>query len=177
MPENEERLNKLLDNPDERRQRAAVFAILLGGNLDRLDRILEILKGQESRLVLRQWYEEHPVFLTKQMFDSKRIFKRLKIARTIADKTEKTGPVLWPWKHLMDRLKNGWDTSPGGLTSLQVKHLLADTVRNDAENRKLAAEILSGLNARGILLALQSEKGPSSEVAREIIHMMNLKSQ
>ena len=53
---NEGRLNKLLDHKDEHRQRAAVLAILLGGNLDRLDRILELLGGQEARLVIRDWY-------------------------------------------------------------------------------------------------------------------------
>ncbi|HUT77995.1 MAG TPA: HEAT repeat domain-containing protein, partial [Polyangia bacterium] len=126
-----ERLNKLLDHQDEDRQRAAVMAILLGaGNLDRLDRVLSILSGQEARLVIRDWYESHPIFLTQEMFDSGRVFRRLEVTRALADRTENSPEeILWPWKHLMQRLKNGWDTSPGGLTAHAVRRLLAETVR------------------------------------------------
>lgn len=177
-PANEARLNKLLDHEDERRQRGAVLAILLGGNLDRLDRIMEVLQGQEARLVIREWFEAHPIFLTKQMFETKRVYKRLTVARAIADRTEDTtDEILWPWKHLMQRLKNGWDTSPGGLTALEVRQLLAEDVRKDDKYRKLAASVLSGLNERGFLLALQAEEGAAGEVARETLRNMNIKSE
>ncbi|MBN2344728.1 MAG: HEAT repeat domain-containing protein [Deltaproteobacteria bacterium] len=175
--EYEERLNKLLDHPDENRRRGAVMAILLGGNLDRLDRILEILKDQESMLVIREWYQTHPVYLSEDIFKSKRIYTRLRIANAIAEKTQRDEIILWPWKYLMDRLDKGWDTSPGGLTALQVRqHLVAD-VKNDAENRELAAQILRGLNERGFLLALQAGDGDYAEVARRVVHMMNQTSQ
>jgi HEAT repeat protein len=174
----EERLNKLLDHQDERRQRAAVLAIMLGGNLKRLDRILEILNGQESKLVLREWYETHPIFLTQALFDSRRVYKRLIIAKAIADATEGSAEeILWPWKHLMQRLKSGWDTSPGGLTSLEVRNLLAKAVRDEAEYRELAAGVLAGLGERGYLLALQAETGPQSMVARDTLRNLNIKSQ
>jgi HEAT repeat protein len=174
-----ERLNKLLDHKDETRQRAAVMAILLGaGNLDRLDRVLAVLGGQEARLVIRDWYENHPIFLTQEMFDSGRVFRRLEVTRALADRTESSPEeILWPWKHLMQRLKNGWDTSPGGLTALDVRRLLADAVRSNDKYRELAAKVLGGLNERGFLLALQAEKGPQSSVAREMLRVMNIKSQ
>ncbi len=172
------RLNALLDGEDEHRQRAAVLAILLGaGNLEKLGRLIDILNGQEARLLLRQWYTSHPVYLTEDIFESGRIFQRLEVARKIMDRTEESGePLLWPWKHLMERLEKGWDDSPGGLTALEVRELLSDAVRNDAEHRELAAKVLSGLNERGYLLALQSEEGPQSEVARDTLRIMNTKS-
>jgi len=178
LQEYEERLNKLLDHPDERRRRAAALAVMLGGNLKRIDRVLEILNGQEARLVIREWYESHPIFLTKDMFDSRRVFKRLAVAKALSDATlGSTEEILWPWKHLMQRLKSGWDTSPGGLTALEVRNMLADTVRKDDKYRELAANVLGGLGERGYLLALQSETGPQSLVARDTLRSLNVKSQ
>ncbi|MBN2714665.1 MAG: HEAT repeat domain-containing protein [Deltaproteobacteria bacterium] len=174
LPEYEERLNKLLDHSDENRRRGAVMAILLGGNLDQLDRMLELLSDEESRLVIREWYQTHPVYLSEAIFKSKRIYKRLRLADAIIDKTSKMGePILWPWKYLMDRLEKGWDESPGGMTALQVRQQLVKDVKEDAENRKLAAEILRGLNERGYLLALQAGEGEAAEVARRVVYSMN----
>ena len=178
-PGNQERLIKLLGHEDEHRQRAAVFALMLGGDITPMvDRIVEILRGQEAQLVLRQWYEEHPVYLTKEIFDTKRVYARLKNARLISNKTAGgTDEILWPWKHLMDRLKTGWEDGPRGLSSLEIRNLLVETVRHDGKYREMAAKILSGLNQRGYLLALQSEKGPQAEVARDTLRAMNIKSQ
>jgi HEAT repeat protein len=178
-PKNQERLVKLLDQPDEHRQRAAVFALLLGGDVKPVaDRIIEIMQGQEAKLVIRQWYESHPLYLTKDMVESKRIYQRLINARVLADKTENTAEeILWPWKYLMDRVKNGWEDGPGGLTALQMKQNLMETVRKDPKYRELAADILSGLNERGDLLALQAEKGPQGLLARDVLRKMNVKSQ
>ncbi|MBN2529182.1 MAG: HEAT repeat domain-containing protein [Deltaproteobacteria bacterium] len=174
LPEYEERLNKLLDHADENRRRGAVMAILLGGNLDRLDRILELLNDTESKLVIREWYQSHPVYLSESIFKSKRIYKRLRIADAIVEKTQRLGdPIMWPWKYLMDRLEKGWETSPGGLTTLQVRQHLVKDVKEDAENRKLAAEILRGMNERGYLLALQAGQGEAAEVARKVVYSMN----
>jgi len=177
-PANEERLNKLLDHADEHRQRAAVLAILLGGSMERIDKILELLDGQENKLVIREWYESHPVYLSRSMFDSKSVYKRLINARALSDKTAGgTEEILWPWKHLMQRLKSGWDEGPGGLAPLEIREELAKTVREDAEYRELAASILSGLNERGYLLVLQGEDGPQADVARDMIKLMNSKTQ
>ncbi|MBN2803135.1 MAG: HEAT repeat domain-containing protein [Deltaproteobacteria bacterium] len=173
LKEYEDRLNALLDSSDESRRRAAVMAILLGGNTDRLDRILEILEDQESLLVMRDWYQSHPVFVTEDIFNSKRIYKRLRIAQEIILKTEKTSNIVWPWKYLMERLEKGWDTSPRGLTELQVRQHLYQDVMNDSENGYLAAEILRGLDERGYLLALQSEKGQAAKISRDVLSAMN----
>jgi hypothetical protein len=173
LAEYEDRLNKLLDNPDESRRRAAVMAILLGGNLERVDRILEILEDQESLLVMRDWYQSHPLYVTEDIFTTKRIYKRLLIARAIVDKTAKTGNIIWPWKYLMERLEKGWDTSPRGLTALQVRQQLFEDVKTDPEHGMLAAEILRGMNERGYLLALQAGKGPEAKIARAVLTAMN----
>jgi hypothetical protein len=137
------------------------------------------MNGQEARLVIRQWFEEYPLYLTRDMFTSRRLFRRLQTAREIADRTARSGEqILWPWKYLMDRIKKGWDTSPGGLTKRQVRQMLAETIRSDAESRDLAAQILSGLNERGYLLALQADSDKAvSDVARATLKAMNLKSE
>jgi len=142
-----------------------------------VNKVIKIMQGQESRLVLREWYQGHQVFLTKEIFESKRIYQRLANARLLSEKTVGTDEILWPWKHLMDRIKTGWDDGPNGLTAQQIRKLLVDTVRNDANYRQMAADILSGLNERGYLLALQSEKGVQGTVARDTLRAMNLKSQ
>lgn len=177
-PSSQERLVKLLDSTDEHRRRAAVFALLLGGDISPVaNKVLKIMRGQESRLVLREWYEKHQVYLTEEIFESKRIYQRLANARLLSDKTIGSDEILWPWKHLMDRLKNGWKDGPNGLTASQIRNLLADTVRKDPDYRQMAAGILSGLNERGYLLALQSEKGVQGTVARDILRAMNTKSE
>ena len=177
-PAGQERLVKLLDSSDEHRQRAAVFALLLGGDIKPvISKVIKIMRGQESRLVLREWYEEHPVYLTQDIFESKRIYQRLANARVLADKTVGDDEILWPWKHLMDRLKTGWEDGPKGLTALQIRNLLADAVRKDTDYRQMSASILSGLNERGYLLALQSEKGVQGTVARDQLRAMNTKSE
>ncbi len=177
-PANDARLAKLLDNQDEHRQRAAMLAVMLGGNDKSVDKMIEILQGQETKLVVRDWYETHPIFLTKDMFDSKRIYKRLIVAKAISEKSQTTGDeIRWPWKYLNQRLKTGWENGPNGLTSLEIRNLLADTVRTTPEYATLAAKLLSGLNERGYLLALQSEKGPQAEIARNTLRAMNVKSQ
>ncbi len=178
-PANQERLVKLLDHADEHRQRAAIFALMLGGDVTPVAaRVIEVLRGQEAQLVIRQWYEEHEVYLTKEMFESKRVYTRLINAKVLSEKTSKgTDEILWPWKHLMSRLKTGWADGPNGLTALEVRNLLSDTVRADPKYRQMAAEILSGLGERGILLALQAEKGPQGDVARNVLRDLNLKSQ
>ncbi len=168
-----DRLNALLDSEDENRRRAALMAVLLGGNLNRLDRIIELLDDQETLLVLREWYKEYPIYLTEDMFTSKRIYTRLRIARELVDRTESTTNIMWPWKYLMERLEKGWDTSPGGLTALRVRHLLVEDVKNDAENGELAAEILRGMGERGYLLALQDAEGRAAEIAREVLSTLN----
>ena len=99
-------------------------------------------------------------------------------ARAIADSTTgSTEEIIWPWKHMMQRLKSGWDTSPGGVTALEVRQLLTQTVRDDTEFRQLAADVLAGLGERGYLLALQAEKGPQSMVVRDTLRNLNIKSQ
>ena len=52
-----------------------------------------------------------------------------------------------------------------------------DTVRTDPAHAVLAAELLASLNERGHLLALQDEKGPQANIARNVIRDMNLNSR
>jgi hypothetical protein len=172
-------LNKLLDDPNEDRQRVAAFAVLLGGNTKRVDRVLEILlKGQEARLLLKEWYEARQPLLTDEMFQKKRIYRRLAVAQAIMEQSEGKGEAInWAWRYLLDRLKNGWDNSPGGLNAREIRDRLADAVRKDAEYRQLAADTLAGLIERGTLLALQGEDGPQAAVARATIDRLSAKAQ
>jgi len=167
-PAYDDRLNKLLDDSLEHRVRAAIFAILLGGNTARIDKIAELIAtGPETGLLLSEWYEAYPVLLTKTMFEKKRILRRLAVADALNKASEKTGKDLsWAWKRLVERLKNGWDMSPGGLNQRETRELIADAVRTDADYRELAASVLVALMERGTLLALQAEDGPQAAVAR-----------
>jgi HEAT repeat protein len=177
-PANDERLNKLLDQQDEHRQRAALFAVLLGGNMKELSKVIELLGGQETKLVIREWYESHPVFLNKHIFESERIYRRLTNAKALSKETEgSTEEILWPWKYLMQRMKSGWADGPGGMSPLQIRELLAGTVRSSEQYRELAAQIISGLGERGYLLTLQAEDGPQHSVARDLLRVMNTTSQ
>jgi hypothetical protein len=116
--------------------------------------------------------------LNADLFDSKRIFKRLLVAEALVEKTEKTGEsIAWPWRHLVHNLKNGGRDAPGALTKVQIRNALMDAVRTDAAYAELAANLLSSLNERGHLLALQDEKGPQGDIARNVIRDMNLKSR
>lgn len=170
-PANDDRLNKLLDDPNEDRARAAVFAILLGGGTQRIDKVTELLVGgPETGLLLSEWYEERPVLLTTTMFEKKRIFRRLAAVDALAKAGEKAGKDLsWGWKRVIERLKNGWDMSPGGLNGREIRDLIANGVRNEPEYRELCAAVLVSMSERGILLALQAEDGPQSAVARAAI--------
>jgi HEAT repeat protein len=178
-PANDAHLNKLLDDPNDDRQRVVAFAVLLGGNLERIDRVIEILlKGQETRLLLKEWYEGRPVLLTDTMFTKKRIFRRLAVAQAIMARTAgKDEEINWAWRYLLDRMKNGWDNSPGGLNSREIRDRLAEAVRTDAEYRVLAADALAGLVERGTLLALQGEEGPQAAVARATLDRLSAKVQ
>jgi HEAT repeat protein len=178
-PSDQARMVKLLDSSDEHRRFAGVFGLLLGGDVKPvLDKVITIMKGQEARLMLKQWYEEHELYLTKEIFESKRIYQRLANAKLILEKTLKSGDeISWPWKFLMERLRMGWEDGPNGLTGRQIRDYLADAVRQDADYRELAAQVLTGLSERGYLLALQSEKGPQSDTARDMLRAMNSKSK
>ena len=167
-PANDDRLNKLLDDSDENRRRAAIYAVLLGGGTQRIDKVAElVLSGPETGLLLSQYYGDRPVLLTSTMFEKKRILRRLAVAQALMKAGEaKGGDLSWAWKRLIDRLKNGWDMSPGSLNQREIRDLIADAVRNDAAYRELAAETLVGLAERGTLLALQAEDGPQAAVAR-----------
>ena len=82
-----------------------------------------------------------------------------------------------PWRQLVHNMKNGGRDAPGALTKVEIRVALMDTVRTDATYGVLAANLLSSLNERGHLLALQNEKGPQANIARNVIRDMNLKSQ
>jgi hypothetical protein len=176
--ENHPRLAKLLDDKNEEKQRAAALALLLSGGVEYVSKIIALLDGVENKMVLKEWYEKYPVVLNADLFDSKRIFRRLLVAEALVEKTEKTGEsIAWPWRHLVHNLKNGGRDAPGALTKVQIRNALMDAVRTDAAYAELAANLLSSLNERGHLLALQDEKGPQGDIARNVIRDMNLKSR
>ncbi len=176
--ENHPRLAKLLDDKNEEKQRAAALALLLSGGVEYAGKIIALLDGVENKMVLKEWYDKYPVVLNQEAFDSRRIFKRLLVAKELMDQTERTGEsISWTWRQLVHNLKNGGHDAPGALTKVQIRAALMDTVRTDPTYGELAANLLSSLNERGHLLALLDEKGPQANIARTVIRDMNLKSQ
>lgn len=177
-PQNDERLARLLDSADEQRQRAAVFATLLGGNAAAIDKIRIFFRGEENKLVLKEWFEDYQAPITRDSFERQSILRRLTTTMALLEATKDDDiQIIWPWKQVLTQLKTGWEDGPGGLTSLEIRELLADIVRKDDAHRALAVRVLAGIGERGYLLALQAEQGPQSLAARDQLREMNTSSQ
>jgi HEAT repeat protein len=177
-PENDERVAKLFGSPDENRQRAAAFITLLGGNPDAVTLLQSFFRGEENKLVMREWFEGYPMNMTREGFEKHSFLRRILVNKALSDATEDSNNVVaWPWKYVLQQLRKGSEDFPQGLTALEIRELLADIARNSEEHRGLAIRVLAGLGERGYLLALQSEQGPHALAARDQLHELNTQSQ
>ncbi|MCU0663606.1 MAG: HEAT repeat domain-containing protein [Myxococcota bacterium] len=176
-PENDARVAKLLESPDEQRQRAAVLITLLGGNPETAPKIVPFFKGEENKLVIKEWFEDYQAEITRENFENKSLMRRLAVTRALLEATAGSDDeLIWPWKQVLQTLKSGSEDLPGGLTAREVREFLAEAVRTDDTYRILAGRALAGLGERGYLLALQSEKGPQALAARNELTELNSQS-
>ncbi|MBI2894080.1 MAG: HEAT repeat domain-containing protein [Deltaproteobacteria bacterium] len=149
-------------------KRTAAFAILLSGSPNAIDQVLELFKNDSESLdVTQQRYTTFEPFLTQEAFTSGRIFRRVRAADQLR---HGEAARTWAWDRMVERLKAGWADGPDGLYPHEIRALLAQAVRDSADNRGVAADVLVGMGESGVLLALQAEGGAIREMVRAAEH-------
>ena len=169
----QERLRGLLSNESSERLVPACLAALMAGDDETIDRVLlafEARQGLESQV--RDRYagpEGHPVFLTPALFESGRLYRRLRNAELLLQAGQ--AQHGWVWQHLLDRLLVGNMLWPNGMSPYEIRERLAADVRSNENRlwRETAARALLRMGFRGYLLMLAAEEGSGAEIARRAL--------
>ncbi|MGD8860513.1 MAG: HEAT repeat domain-containing protein [Myxococcales bacterium] len=172
-PANDAQLMELLDNQEARRY--AAMAVVLGGSEEAARKLLEVLpEDRDTAEILRMEINsnEHDNFnlLTRSMFDSGAIYRRMEVARTLKEGEGETS-YGYVWNHLTTRLRAGWD-GPNGMSEREIRAALFKELMEskDAERRRLVAETLAAMNLRGLLLAARDA---NVDEARQVLLEMD----
>lgn len=169
----QERLQSLLAQRSTEHLVPAALAALMAGNPETIRVLLEVFEsrmGVESQV--RDRYagpQGHAVYLTPAMFESGRIYQRLRNAEFIQEVN--TSQHGWAWQHLIDRMLRGTVSAPNGMSPYEIREQLAEDVRSseDSDVQRMAAVALLRMGFRGYVLALAAEGGPGSEIARRVL--------
>jgi HEAT repeat protein len=153
-------LLSLLDNADARRY--AAMAIVLGGSEEAARKLIEVLpKDRDAEEILRMAVnsteDDNFNLLTKAMFESGQIYRRLRVAEILKEGNGLEGSAQvsysYVWVHLTTRLRAGWD-GPGGMSERAIRNALDEQLKSqDPERRRLIATAMGSMNYRGLLLA------------------------
>ena len=170
-PAADDGLLKLLDDPNARRY--AAVAAVLGGNEAAAYKLLEVLPQDRDteeilRGVVNSNEDDNFNLMLEQMFTSGQIYRRIKVAEIMRDGDPKTQVAFtYPWAQLTARLAAGWDGT-GGVSPRWIRAELYKqlTTNPDAARRKLIANVLAGMNQRGLLLAARDA---GVKEAREVL--------
>jgi HEAT repeat protein len=162
---------KLLDDPNARRY--AAVAAVLGGNEAVANKLLEVLpQDRDAEEILRGIVnsneDDNFNLMLEQMFTSGQIYRRIKVAEILRDGDPKTQVAFtYPWIQLAARLAAGWDGT-GGVSPRWIRAELYKqlTTNPDSARRKLIANMLAGMNQRGLLLAARDA---GVKEAREVL--------
>jgi len=162
---------KLLDDPNARRY--AAVAAVLGGNEAAANKLLEVLPQDRDteeilRGVVNSNEDDNFNLMLEQMFTSGQIYRRIKVAEILRDGDPKTQVAFtYPWAQLSARLAAGWDGT-GGVSPRWIRAELYKqlTTSPDVARRKLVANVLAGMNQRGLLLAARDA---GVKEAREVL--------
>lgn len=154
-PTTDANLISLLDDPAARRY--AAMAVTLGGSEEAARKLLEVLpKDRDAEEILRMAVnsneDDNFNLLTKSMFESGQVFRRLRVAEILK---EGSGEISYSyiWLHLTTRLRAGWE-GPGGMSEREARLVLNEQLASpDRERRRLVATALGSMNLRGLLLA------------------------
>lgn len=156
-PQADDGLIKLLDDPNARRY--AAIAVVLGGNEAGARKLLEVLpQDRDAEEILRGAVNsnENDNFnlLLEPMFTSGQIYRRMRVAQLLRDGNVLTNTSYsYPFMQLSTRLVSGWD-GPGGVSPRWIRaELYKQLTSGDPERRRLIANMLVGMNMRGMLLA------------------------
>jgi HEAT repeat protein len=154
-PANDAGLLSMLERPDARRY--VSLAAVLGGGEAVARKMLEVLpKDRETEEILRGVINDPDAddfnLLTRAMFDSGQIYRRLRAAEILMEGSGETS-YSYVFAQVTARLRAGWD-GPGGMSDREVRNaLFKELGSNDPARRRLVAVTLSALNLRGPLLA------------------------
>jgi HEAT repeat protein len=156
-PATDDGLIKLLDDPNARRY--AAIATVLGGSEAGARKLLEVLpEDRDAEEILRGAVnsneDDNFNLLLQPMFSSGQIYRRMRVAQILKDGNPVTNTSYsYAFQQLSTRLVSGWD-GPSGVSPRWIRgELYQQVTGTNAEQRKLVASILVGMNMRGLLLA------------------------
>lgn len=179
-PTTDANLIQLLDDAAARRY--AAMAVVLGGSEEAARKLLEVLpKDRDSEEILRTAVnsneDDNFNLLTKAMFESGQIYRRLRVAEILktGDGSEEAAlSYSYPWIHLTTRLRSGW-AGPGGMSERDIRMAMNEQLASpDAERRRLIASAFSSMNLRGLLLAARDA---NNKEARDALMAMDRPKQ
>lgn len=154
-PANDAGLMAALDDPNARRY--AAFAVTLGGSVDAATKLITVLgEDRDTEEVLRMAVnsneDDNFNLLTKPMFESGQVFRRLLVAARLKE-GEADASYTHVWTHLVNRLASGW-AGPAGTDARFIRGALYTAMEKGTPEIKLvAARALADMNERGLLLA------------------------
>jgi HEAT repeat protein len=158
-PATDANLIQLLDDANARRY--AAMAVTLGGSEEAARKLLAVLPTDRDadeilRMAVNSNEDDNFNLLTKSMFESGQIWRRIRVAEILRDGTGEGAKAVsygYVWLHLTTRLRAGWD-GPGGMSERGVRMAVNEQLASpDVERRRLVAGILGSMNLRGLLLA------------------------
>lgn len=169
----QEQIRELLRQESTEHLVPACLAALMVGDEETMRQLLQVfdnVQGVESQV--RDRYagpNGHPVYLTPDLFESGRMYRRLFNAHFLRE-TE-TGDHGWVWQHLIERMLLGTPNRPNGMHIQDILRRLAHDVRtnDNPEWRYMAALALLRMGYRGYVLMLATDDGPGADVARRVL--------
>lgn len=153
-------LTGLLD--DERARGIAGVVLAQGGDEASGQALASMMRGaSDVDQFIRSSVQASPLLLSSAAFESGRLYDRLEHLVALRDRG-----VGAFWDDLGRALREGAD-HPGGMSAREIRRALAaDLAGADPRRRRLAAEALLLMNARGVLLATAAEGAAGREESR-----------
>lgn len=167
------RLRALLDRDDTDHLVPACLAAMMSGDDETLRSLLRVFENQQGvEAQVRDRFagdQGHPLYLTPDLFESGRLYRRLYNAAFLRDANESAHG--WAWQYLTGRMLVGTVSWPNGMSVFEVVTHLAEDVRHDdnPEWQRIAALALLRMGYRGYVLMLAAEEGPHAEIARRVL--------
>jgi hypothetical protein len=171
-PTTDANLISLLDDPQARRY--AAMAGVLGGSEEVARKLLEVLpKDRDAeeivRLAVNSNEDDNFNLLTKTMFESGQIYRRIRVAEILREGIGEGAAAIsysYVWLQLTTRLRAGWD-GPGGMSERAIRNTLNEQLASqDPARRQLVANVMGAMNYRGLLLAARDAGGKE---ARDVL--------
>ena len=171
-PTTDANLISLLDDPQARRY--AAIAGVLGGSEEVARKLLQVLpKDRDAEEIVRMAVnsneDDNFNLLTKPMFESGQIYRRIRVAEILREGTGEGAAAIsysYVWLQLTTRLRAGWD-GPGGMSERAVRNTLNEQLASqDPARRALVANMMGAMNYRGLLLAARDAGGKE---ARDVL--------